>query len=448
MKIRASAVLAGLCVIATLGSLGGVNLGIPVATAAPLVAPRAAPLAPTSFDPQREGSSTHQAETKKLEFSAFDNARLAMLTDWTGGPALTQGEIEGKVVLLAFWNDFIPAAKTAAKTAEKLAKESGSKGLIVILAHDSRGWAEATKPSVEGGALRVARDTDNALRKALFSDGDPDFYLIDRAGSLRFADITTASVEEGVKQLLDESADDAKAAKAKFIAGPGGPVVDFANVNNKADYTNLPEIPFKTPSEDEYTNAKWPPRPRDRNKTDEVAEIGVKPANVPDDGWIPGKPNLKGRITFYYFWHPDYFSGETSLGILNNLQRTYGRDVIFVVVVDLDSFNTLYGEKITKEQRDPERITKRMKELHEKLHQPQLYFLVDSSGILYKSIQETQNEVPFPYLAIASSDGNLRWWLTSDYIQPLVAIDKMLRVDPGVQARRKVEQEYILKGGK
>ena len=437
MKIRACAVCAGLASLAMLGA----NVGLPVANAAPQ-------LAPTSFDPQREGSSAHQAETKKLEFSAFDNARLAMLTDWTNGQALTQGEIEGKVVLLAFWNDFIPSAKAAARTAEKLAKESGDKGLIVILAHDSRGWSEATKPGVEGGALRVARDSDNALRKALSSDGDPDFYLIDRAGSLRFADITTASVEEGVKQLLAESADDAKSAKAKFIAGPGGPVVDFANVNNKADYTNLPEIPFKAPSEDEYTNAKWPPRPRDRNKTDEAAEIGVKPANVPDDGWIPGKPNLKGRITFYYFWHPDLFSGETSLGLLNNLQRTYGRDVIFVVVVDLDSFNSMYGEKITKEQRDPERIAKRMKELHEKLHQPQLYFLVDSSGILYKSIQESQNEVPFPYIAIASSDGNLRWWLTSDYIQPLVAIDKMLRVDPGVQARRKVEQEYILKGGK
>jgi len=51
--------------------------------------------------------------------------------------------------------------------------------------------------------------------------------------------------------------------------------------------------------------------------------------------------------------------------------------------------------------------------------------------------------VPVPYVAIISSDGNLRWAGWQGLPSYDAALEQVLRVDPGVAARRKVEVEYM-----
>jgi hypothetical protein len=47
-------------------------------------------------------------------------------------------------------------------------------------------------------------DRENATSYAYKRDSTPDFYLIDRKGNLRWADIETDDVEKGIELLINE----------------------------------------------------------------------------------------------------------------------------------------------------------------------------------------------------------------------------------------------------
>jgi len=61
----------------------------------------------------------------------------------------------------------------------------------------------------------------------------------------------------------------------------------------------------------------------------------------------------------------------------------------------------------------------------------------------------TENPLPIPFFVVMSSDSVARWWTSSkDGLDPGGAILSMIEHDPGVQARRKVEDVWIKsKGG-
>lgn len=50
----------------------------------------------------------------------------------------------------------------------------------------------------------IAQDGDRKLMDAFHADSFPDYYLIDREGNLRFADIANQEVDRAVEMLIKE----------------------------------------------------------------------------------------------------------------------------------------------------------------------------------------------------------------------------------------------------
>jgi hypothetical protein len=401
--------------------------------------------APAMAQPIRDGSGEQRVALNKMELKPFPHDVWSKLSDWQNGE-LAEGLTKDKVVLVLAYNDFSPAPKKAMALAKKLAAAHGSQGLIVVAAHAERGWTDAEKPKVEDGSLHLAHDAKGEFRKALLAQSDPDWYLIDRAGQMRFAGVATESVEEATKQLLAEDA--AKAGGTQAALDAAAAAKDAAERKARAaresvDLTKFPELPFTRPDETEFSKANWPKLPRDPSKQQELVYIEPKDVALPDTGWFPSKPSMAGKIVVLYFWHPDVNNVMTIGDNIDNLARQNQRDVLFVgVVTDLDGMNVNgVNVKLRKDQRDVEKLSERMAEFV-KARQFDQYFLVDGGRGVMDSIFGSSTENPF-LLALLSSDGKARWWGDKPVVSYEAAFARMLQIDPGVQARRKAEDAWL-----
>ena len=88
-----------------------------------------------------------------------------------------------------------------------LMSKYADQGLVVIGVCRSDG-SEKMLDTVrsKGIAYPVCIDAKNEVNTAYGVDGYPDYYLIDRNGRLRGADVASASLEDAIKLLLAESA--------------------------------------------------------------------------------------------------------------------------------------------------------------------------------------------------------------------------------------------------
>lgn len=402
--------------------------------------------APAMAQPIRDGSGEQRVALNKMELKPFPHDVWSKLSDWQNGE-LAEGLTKDKVVLVLAYNDFSPAPKKAMALAKKLAAAHGSQGLIVVAAHSERGWADAEKPKVEDGSLRLAHDAKGEFRKALMAQSDPDWYLIDRAGQMRFAGVATESVEEATKQLLAEDA--AKAGGTQAALDAAAAAKDAAERKARAaresvDLTKFPELPFTRPDETEYSKANWPKLPRDTSKQQEIAYVEPRDVALPDTGWFPSKPSMAGKLVVLYFWHPDVPASKDLDGAIDIFARQNLRDVIIVgVVTDLDgmTFNRV-NVKLRKDQKDVEKLSERMAGFVKSREFDQ-YLLVDNGRGIWDSVFGAAQQEEVIVLAILSSDGKSRWWGDRPVVNFESALTRMLQVDPGVQARRKAEDAWL-----
>lgn len=398
-------------------------------------------------DPARDGSGTLRASLNEMELKPFAGDLWGKLSDWQNGE-LAAGLTTGKVVLIVAYNDFTPAAKRAFGLAQKLATAHGKDGLIVVAAHAIRGWSDATKPKVEDGSLRIAHDAKGEFRKALRAESDPDFYLIDRAGQMRFAGVQTDSVEEGVKQLLAEDAEKAGGTKARneaVLAAKDAEERRTRAAREKVDLTKFPELPYVRPAEELYTAAKWPKLPRDQTKNDEIAYMEPRDVPIPDTGWFPSKPNMSGKLIILYFWHPDALTFSDGAEYFDAIARRYQRDVIVVgVLTDVDGFRVGNQTiKLRKDQKDVEKLSERMVQFV-KNRKFDHYLLVDTGKSVYESVFKDQQDSVYPFAVIAT-DGKARWWGDRPAVTWESALETMFLNDPGVLSRRAAETEWLRK---
>ena len=96
-----------------------------------------------------------------------------------------------------------------------LAKKHADAGLVVIGVHTTNG-AERMAAFVEEQKITypVCADVDAATTTAFAVDSYPDYYLIDRSGTLRVADLQNRALDGAIEALLAEPAP-AEAAPAK-----------------------------------------------------------------------------------------------------------------------------------------------------------------------------------------------------------------------------------------
>lgn len=400
----------------------------------------------------KEGEGARRKQLDALELKPFSIGMLDKLTDWTNGSAPTSGSLDGKVVLVLCWNDWYPQAAKSVNIAKRLAEKHKGE-LIVIAAHDKQGWAEAKKPKseVEGAMFLVAHDSKNDLRAALKQDADPDFYVIDRAGQLRFADIATESVEPAVDFLVGETKEKAAGLNAEIAGKAKQDEMERKRseaIRSKVDMTDIPEVPFKMPLPEDYDKkkVKWPWMPRPENAGPEDPKNPDPPVIVtmPDAGFFPKKPTLKGRAVLLYFWHPDITYSYELFEPMNQLQRQYPRDLVVVGVMSPLTINVGHGggQKEYKLDNDPKSLKEKIEKIMErqKLNHT---MLLDTEGAIFELVKNKNNSILYPWAAIVSTDNTLRFagWMELSIFKG--SLDRVISVDPGIKARREAEDEYL-----
>lgn len=402
----------------------------------------------------REGEGDRRTRLNARELKPFDAGAWASLSDWKNGEGLSAASTTGKPVLIMTWTDYIPASRKAFALAEKLAGKHAGDGLIVVCAHGPAEWASARKPAPPaGGTLLLAHDAKGEFRAKINADNDPDFYVIDRAGQLRFADIVTESVEGAVAKVCAESRDAAGGVNdrlAQEAKDRDAAIRRAEAMRSGVDLTTLPNLPFEAPPPEAYEAVKWPALPKDPQQAFQASGPDDKPQpqkiTIPESGWYPEKPNLDGRVVMFYFWHPDEPLSFKDMHAFDLLQKQYGRDLVVVGVLSpLGDVNNQDPNK-AKIETDPEKLQAKLDSFR-KNRTIQHPLLLDVQGTLLSATRtyypSFTQAIPVPWVAIVSTDSMMRWWGWQRFPAYQASLDKVLAVDPAVQARRKVEAEYL-----
>lgn len=411
-------------------------------------------LAYGQVDPQivREGEGPNRSKLTARELKAFDGAAWSKLSDWKNG-ALTPAVTDGKPVLVLTWSDYIPTSKRAVALARKMSEKYGARGLVVVAAHHAQEWDKAAKPEAPKDAtFLLAHDAKGEFRAALGADNDPDFFVIDRAGQLRYADIATESVEAAVEKVVSESKEGAGGVVTKLAADAAVRAAEMRRTDalrTQVDLTALPEVPFEDPTPEVYKETKWPPQPKDpqaqQNPQPGAADAPPEEIKVvvPETGWFPEKPETKGRAVLMYFWHPDARVTFRDIDRMDLLQRQHSRDLVVVGV--LAPLTDGQGTAL-KIETDPQKLQKKLDDFRSarKVGHP---ILVDTAGTLFemskKNYPDVSQGIPVPWVILVGSDNTARWWGWFPDAKGQAAFDKVLANDPGIKARRAAEDEYI-----
>lgn len=145
-------------------------------------------------------------ETAKDELEGKAPPEL-QVKDWvnTDGRELKLSHLKGKVVVLDFWGVWCGPCRAAMPHLKELYAKHKDAGLEVIGVHTTnRGEEMAAFVQEQELPWPVAVDVDNKTVTAFHVDSYPDYYLIDRAGNLRVADLANSDLDRAIEILLQE----------------------------------------------------------------------------------------------------------------------------------------------------------------------------------------------------------------------------------------------------
>ncbi|RMH13087.1 MAG: TlpA family protein disulfide reductase [Planctomycetota bacterium] len=413
---------------------------------------------PPGHDLAREGTGQRREALDKMELKPFDQSQWDNLSDWTNGPALDRGSTHGKVVLIYSWTSYLPTTLRPIAALNRLVDEYGDRGLVVVGVHPDVGWEDAAKVVKQRRAkFVVAHDASGALREYLMIDQDPDFYLIDRAGRMRFADLDTSALNAAVELLINETTEQAEGLLDRLKREEEAADREFGKtfgIRQEFHLSDIPDLPFAQPSEEVYASVQWPKIPEDEedrsSRRGQEQQFGRMP-EFEDTDFLPSKPNFKGRVTVAYFFNPKEPRSYAYLAEANRLQEAHGRDVVVLgVMTPLEDPNARRSRR-DAEAIDPAQWTKDLVDFA-MARTPRHWLVSDIAGRMSSALdadrrRSRQDSGVFavgnmPYVALVSSDGVIRWHGPASSRWFKFMLDELLRVDPAVLERRKVEEEY------
>jgi hypothetical protein len=413
-----------------------------------------ADVTPPGADLPREGTGARRDALDRMELAPFDQALWDGLSDWTNGAPLDAAGAKGKVVLIYTWTSYLPTALRPISTLQRLQQQYGPQGLVVVGVHQDAGWADAAAQLEQrGGKFLIAHDAKGTFRDAIMVDQDPDFYLVDRAGQVRFADLDTSAVTRAVEILVAETAEEARTLNERLEAERKAAEVDFGrthDIRQEVHLSDIPELPFPAPSAEAYEAVKWPKvvDEEDRNHGREPPPPGSLPS-FDEGAFFPSKPNFAGRVTVAYFFNPKVYRSYQYLDEASRLQKAHGRDVVVLGVMtpenDPDRRSNRDEPKITPEQWASDFLA------FAKTREPKHTLVSDQGATLVEALNpgnrgRREGDVlalgAAPYVVVASSDGTIRWHGPASSRWFKFMLDETLRLDPGVAARREVEESY------
>ena len=128
------------------------------------------------------------------------------VTNWLNSKPLTAADLKGKIVVLDFWATWCGPCLAAVPHTNELQKKYADQGVIFVAVCSPRG-GEKMEQTVKDRGIKYATalDTGSGDTFAAFkANSYPDYYIIDRKGTLRWGDLKNADVEEAIKLLIAE----------------------------------------------------------------------------------------------------------------------------------------------------------------------------------------------------------------------------------------------------
>lgn len=127
--------------------------------------------------------------------------------DWvnTEGKDLKLSGLKGKVVVLDFWGVWCGPCRAAMPHLKELYAKHREEGLVIIGVHTTNEGEKAAEFVQEQEIpWPVAVDVEKQTVQAFHVDSYPDYYVIDRKGDLRIADLANTELDRVVEALLKE----------------------------------------------------------------------------------------------------------------------------------------------------------------------------------------------------------------------------------------------------
>jgi thiol-disulfide isomerase/thioredoxin len=113
--------------------------------------------------------------------------------------------LKGKIVVLDFWATWCgPCIRSIPHTNEMMVKYA-DKG-VVFIGVCAKSGSEKMAAKVNEHGIKYSVAIDAGANAAYRANSFPDYYLIDRSGVLRWADIVNSDVEKAIGILLKEKA--------------------------------------------------------------------------------------------------------------------------------------------------------------------------------------------------------------------------------------------------
>lgn len=407
----------------------------------------------TSSEPSLKfrGAGKTRDTLNAMHFKPFDLGSLSGLTNWQ--PAAPKIEdMNDKVILIVSWASWHRVSHPAMRTAERLYGQYKDKGLVVLGVHNPRGFENAAANAKElGVTFPFAEDKDGAFRTKLAADQDPNIYLIDRSGNMRYAQVDSSSLEDAVGHLIQETVDDARDVPAKLAREKAAAEKErwrTRDVSGVAPGQQI-AVQFADPDEETYKKIKWPYLigKSEREKiTDRIINSPPK-VELLEDQWMPAKPETRGKLTVLYIIDPADSDMLGAVDVMNKLQDKYRRDVVVVAQ------SAKLGEVLLNAQgEEAEKLNTRNTELlksliatrnvnHPMQPQPMKGEQFEFGGGGSSAIPVFgDSRTNFGSAMVIATDKHVRWIGSPYNTQDLyVALDKLIAIDPAVKARRKAE---------
>lgn len=367
---------------------------------------------------QREGSGARRTALNQMELKAAPNI-WADLTDWNGTP-VTAESTKGKVVVIGTWASYYKTSHSALTQLQKIADKY--KDVVVVGVHNEKGWDDAKKVATDlKVTIPFAHDAKGAVKNTLQVDQDPDFYVIDRAGNMRYADVVTGSVESAVAALEAETAAEAAGLPGRLADAAAKATRDAAKSTTITDDVRpgqLIDVNFPLPDPSLYKEAQWP----EKNAPDGLMATDVQGSTLPkplgSETWLSKKVSTNGRVIVLDFWATWCGPCKRSMPKLDALHKDNKADL---VIMGISDENRSTVENFLRD------------------HQHPYSMLIDESRVVMSSLQVQG----IPHCVVISTDGIVRW--QGNPLDPkfVSVVKKTIEADPGVASRRKAEAEFL-----